>query len=92
MDGRANNGRRENSWTPKQEALVRELMGTGLKAKTIAERLNKHGPYKSRRAVNAKIFKIRAVEAAPPPIRLAGPRWSWPAHIREAVEAQESIS
>lgn len=89
IDGRTTNARKENYWTPKQLQLLRLLMGTGLQAKQIAARLNEHGPYKSRRAVNAKIHTIREAGAMPTPIRLAGPRWSWPQRIRDAVDAKD---
>ena len=90
MDGRALNARKENYWTPKQLRMLRELMDTGLIAKEIAERVNEFGPYKTRRAVNAKIHSIRSAGSMPPPIRLAGPRWSWPARIRDAVDAKQA--
>lgn len=91
-DGRSTNARKENYWTPKQLQILRKLMGTGLRAKQIADQLNEHGPYKTRRAVNAKIYAIREADAMPSPIRLAGPRWSWPQHIQDAIDAKDSLA
>ena len=81
-DRRADNP--QGHWTEKQERILRELIGTGLTARQMQEAINPHGPYKSRRAVNAKIDRWRRAGAteAPHPITLAGPAWSIPPGCR----------